>query len=97
MTRGVPPLDVRDELLHQFADVPPIVILDAALATVSAVVWEEHRPEPALLLDSDYVPETACLTSHLIITCIKELRHLLRLHLTEMKRVLPPGPDGYPF
>src|ERR1039457_1506246 len=44
MTRGTPSLDVGDELLHQFADVPPIVILDAALATVATVVWEEHRP-----------------------------------------------------
>jgi hypothetical protein len=97
MTRGVPPLDVDDELLHHFADVPPIVMLDTALATVAAVVWEEHRPEPSLLLDPDHVPETACLTSHLIVECIKELRHVLRLHLAEMKRALPPGPDGYPF
>jgi len=97
MTRGTPSLDVDDELLHQFADVPPIVILDAALDTVATVVWEEHRPEPSLLLDPDHVPETACLTSHLIIARIKELRHLLRLHLAEMKRALPPGPEGYPF
>lgn len=97
MTRGVPPFDVGDELLHHFADVPPIVILDAALATVATVVWEEHRPEPLLLLDPDHVPETACLTSHLIIERIRELRHLLRLHIAEMKRVLPPGPDDYPF
>ena len=39
MTRAIPPLDA-DELLHQFPDVPPIVMLDAALATVAAVVWE---------------------------------------------------------
>ncbi len=92
MTRVIAPLDA-DELLHQFADVPPIVMLDAALATVSAVVWEEHQPEPLLLLDSDHIPETACLTSHLIIERIRELRHLLRLHLAEMKRVLPSSQD----
>jgi len=97
MTRPIPALDVHDELLPQFADVPPIVMLDAALATVAAVVWEEHRPEPLLLLDPDHIPETACLTSHLLIERIRELRHLLRLHLTEMKRVLPPTPHDYPF
>ena len=86
-----------DELLHQFADVPPIVMLDTALATVATVVWEEHRPEPSLLLDPDYIPEPACMTSHLLIARIKELRHLLRLHLAEMKRVLPPVPHDYPF
>ena len=74
MTRGVPPLDVGDQLLHQFADVPPIVILDAALATVATVVWDEHRPEPSLLLDPDHLPEPACMTSHLLIARIKELR-----------------------
>ena len=34
MTRPIPGLDA-DELLHQFGDVPPIVMLDAALATVA--------------------------------------------------------------
>jgi len=96
MTRGVPPLEV-DELLHQFPDVPPIVMLDAALATVAAVVWEEHRPEPLLLLDPDHIPETACLTSHLLIERIRELRHLLRLHLAEMRRVLPSNQDDRLF
>ena len=97
MTRPITALDADDELLHQFADVPPIVMLDAALATVAAVVWEEHRPEPLLLLDPDHVPETACLTSHLIIERIRELRQLLRLHLAEMKRVLPPSQDDQLF
>jgi hypothetical protein len=97
MTRAIPPLDTDDELLHHFAEVPPIVILDAALATVAAIVWEEHRPEPLLLLDPDHDLETACLTSHLIIERIKELLHLLRLHLAEMKRVLPSGQDDYLF
>lgn len=93
MTRPIAPLDIDDDLMHQSADVPPIVVLDTALATVAAVVWEEHRPEPLLLLDPDHVPETACLTSHLIIEHIMALRHLLRLHLAEMKRVLPSHHD----
>ncbi len=97
MTRSTPALEVDDELLHQFPDVPPIVMLDAALAMVAVVVWEEHRPEPLLLLDPDHVPETACLTSHLIIERIRDLRHLLRLHLAEMKRVLPSNPDHQLF
>jgi hypothetical protein len=50
-----------------------------------------------LLLDPDHVPETACLTSHLIIERIRELRQLLRLHLAEMKRVLPPCQDDQLF
>lgn len=97
MTRAIAPLDVNDDFMHQFPDVPPIVVLDTALATVAAVVWEEHRPEPLLLLDPEHTPETACLTSHLIIERIRELRHLLRLHLAEMERVLPPEPNDYPF
>jgi hypothetical protein len=97
MTRSTQVLEVDDELLHQFPDVPPIVLLDAVLATVAVVVWEEHRPEPLLLLDPDHVPETACLTSHLIIEHIRDLRHLLRLHLAEMKRVLPSNTDHQLF
>ena len=97
MTRPIPAVDADDELLHQFADVPPIVMLDAALATVAAVVWEEHQPEPSLLLDPDHIPETACLTSHLLVIHIRELRHLLRLHLAEMKRVLPTSQDDHLF
>jgi hypothetical protein len=97
MTHRLAPLEVDDHLMQLSADVPPIVMLDAALATVATVVWDEHCPEPELLLDPDHVPETACLTSHLIIERIRELRHLLRLHLAEMKRVLPPGPDAFPF
>jgi hypothetical protein len=97
MTRVIPVLDIDDDLLHQFADVPPIVMLDAALATVAAVISEEHQPEPLLLLDPDHIPETACLTSHLLIERIRELRHLLRLHLAEMKRVLPSNQDDQLF
>lgn len=97
MTPSLPTLEIDDDLFHHFPDVPPIVVLDAALATVAAVIWEEHLPEPALLLDPDHLPEPACMTSHLVITCIGELRHLLRLHLAEMKRALPPSQDDCLF
>jgi hypothetical protein len=89
MTRSLPALDIDEDLFHHFADVPSVVVLDAALATTAAVLWEEHRPEPELLLDPDHCPEPACLTTHMVLSCISELRHLLRLHLTEMKRTLP--------
>ena len=89
MMDSLPELDINEALFHHFADVPSIVVLDAALSTAAAVLWEEHRPEPELLLDPDHFPEPACLTTHLVLSCISELRHLLRLHLTEMKRTLP--------
>lgn len=97
MTPSLPALAIDEDLFRHFADVPPIVVLDAALATAAAVIWEEHRPEPALLLDSEHLPEPACMTSHLVVTRINELRHLLRLHLAEMKRALPPSQDDYLF
>jgi hypothetical protein len=89
MIDSVPELAISEALFHQFADVPSIVVLDAALATAAAVLWEEHRPEPELLLDSEHFPEPACMTTHMVLSCISELRHLLRLHLAEMKRTLP--------
>lgn len=97
MTDRLAPLEVDENLLQLSADVPLLVILDAALATAATVIWDEHCPEPELLLDRDHVPEPACLTSHLLIVHINELRHLLRLHLTEMKRVLPPDQDEHLF
>lgn len=97
MTHRPMPLEVDDNLMQLSADVPLLVVLDAALATVTTVVWDEHRPEPELLLDAGHVPEPACMTSHLLIVHIKQLRHLLRLHLAEMKRVLPPDQDDHLF
>jgi hypothetical protein len=88
-----PPLYLDEDLLHHFADTAPMVVLDAALAAAAAVLWDEHQPEPELLLDPDHFPESACLTSHLVISHIAELRHLLRLHLAEMKRALPRCED----
>jgi hypothetical protein len=37
------------------------------------------------------------LPSHSLIVRTSELRHLLRLHLAEMKRVLPPDLDEHLF
>jgi hypothetical protein len=97
MTHSLPVLRLDEELLHHFADIAPIVVLDAALAATAAVLWEEHQPEPELLLDSDHFPETACMTSHLVISHISQLRHALRLHLAEMKRALPPCDHDHLF
>ena len=92
-----PPLKLDNDLLHHFADTAPIVVLDAALASAAAVLWDEHQPEPELLLDPDHFPESACMTSHMVISHIAELRHLLRLHLAEMKRTLPSCEDDNLF
>ena len=97
MTNRLAPLEVDQNLMQLSADVPLLVVLDGALATAATVIWDEHCPEPELLLDRDHVPEPACMTSHLLIVQIKQLRHLLRLHLAEMKRVLPPNQDEHLF
>ncbi len=97
MTHRLAPLEVDQNLMQLSADVPLLVVLDVALVTAATVIWDEHRPEPELLLDAGHVPEPACLTSHLLIAHINELRHLLRLHLAEMKRVLPPDQDDHLF
>ena len=97
MTDRLAPLEVDENLLQLSADVPLLVILDAALATAATVIWDEHCPEPELLLDRDHVPEPACMTSHLLIVHIEQLRHLLRLHLAEMRRVLPPDQNEHLF
>jgi len=97
MTDRLAPLDVDEHLMQLSADVPLLVILDSALATAATVIWDEHCPEPELLLDCDNVPEPACMTSHLLIVHIEQLRHLLRLHLAEMKRVLPPDQNEHLF
>ncbi len=93
MTYSLPILRLDDELLHHFADFAPMVVLDVTLATTASVLWEEHHPEPELLLDPDHCPEPASLTTHLVLSSISHLRHALRLHLAELKRALPPDPD----
>jgi hypothetical protein len=90
-------LDVDEDLFNEFPDVPPIMMLDAALATVIAVISAEHSPELSLLLDPDQIPEPASMSSYLVVTKITELRYLLRIHLAEMKRALPPTKDDYLF
>lgn len=97
MTISPPTMRLDEELLHQFPDMALMAMLDAALVATAAVLWEEHQPEPELLLDPDHCPEAACLTTHVVLSSISQLRHALRLHLAELKRALPPADPDYRF
>jgi len=84
-----PVLEVEPDLVHHCPEAALLVALDATLAAVESTLWDEHRPESELLLDLNTQPGTACLTAHMVVFGTSQLRHLLRLHLTEIKRVFP--------
>lgn len=90
MTLSQPILRLDTELIQHCSEMSLLVTLDAALAAVEATLWEQHHPESELLLDPQHTPEPACLTAHLVASSATRLRHLLRLHLAEIKRVFPP-------
>lgn len=81
----------RDELLACLDHLLETAGNPSLMTTELKATLADHSAGNYRILDD---PEPASLTTHLVQTSISQLRHALRLHLAELKRVLPRDPEG---
>lgn len=87
-------------LLQHFPEATTLAILDAALAATELTLGEEHPAVQGLLFDPGHELPSTLLTAHLLMARTSELRHLLRLYSTAVRRAIGPlrlDDDDDPF
>jgi hypothetical protein len=73
-------------VVHHFPEATALALLDAALAVVELSLRAEHPAVDDVPLDPDHDLVPSLLTAHLIVSRCSELRSLLDLYATALRR-----------